>query len=262
MNRPLGKRQKSRLEAHLSRGLTKRDQPLMQACFDHVMPNSLEMAIEPDLREIVLEGLSGAEAVYQVHRSFKDSALSAISTDLMSDQIKALEQLHDALTIGQGMRAARAAGKLCWLGGKAEYLAFLGQFAETAVSDAQSRSNGGLEHAKTQKAEIGSRDDILTGLIIQAVGAGGTRNGWNSSWLARWMLEHWPTDGLSASELRAGVRVIREWVRARRKTHPADFWIPAGPIPEQEGQVASAGAARCGSIRSNHHESRHPSIAA
>ena len=234
----------------------------MRACLAHVMPNNLEMAIEPELREIVLEGLSGAEAVYQAHRAFGGSALSAITSDLMSDRNKALEQLQDALTTGQMMMAARASGSLCWLGGKAEGLAFLGEVAEKTVSDAQSRSNGGLEHAKKQKAEIGSREDILTGLIIQAVKAAGARNGWNSSWLARWITEHWPSDGPSTSDLRAGVRVISDWVRARRKTHPHDFWIPAGPIPKQEGQVASAGAARCGSTRSNHHESSHPGIAA
>lgn len=262
MNRPLGKRQKSRLEAHLTRGLTQCDQPLMQACLGHVMPNNLEMAIEPDLRQIVVEGLSGAEAVYRVHCSFKDRSLSAICNDLMTDRTKAWEQLHNALTNGQIMAAARAAGNLCWLGGKAEGLAFLGEFAEKAVSDARSRSNGGLEHSKKQTAEIGSREDILTGLISQAVRAGGARNGWNNSWLARWMLEHWPSDGRSASDLRAGLRVISDWVRARRKAHPDDFRISADPILKQEGQIASAGAARCGSTRSKLDESRHTGIAA
>jgi hypothetical protein len=262
VNRPFGKRQKARLESRLSRGSTKRDQPLMRACRAHVLRNNLEVAIEPDFREIVLGGLAGAEAVYQAHRLFEDSALSEISNNLMSAQSKALERLHDALTTGQMMMAARAAGDLSWLGGKAEGLAFFGEFAAKAVSDSQSRSNGGLEHAKKQKAEIDSREDILTGLIIHAVAAAGARNGWNSSWLARWMLKHWPSDGLSASDLRAGVRVISNWVRERRKTHPDDFWIPAGPVPSQEGQAGSVGTARCGSTRSNRHDTRHPSIAA
>lgn len=261
MNRPLGKRQKSSLEAHLARGLTKCDQPLMYACLAHVIPNNLEIAIEPDLREIVFEGLSGAEAVYQAHCSFKDGSLSAICNDLMTDRTRALEQLNNALTNGQIMVAARAAGNLCWLGGKAEGLAFLGEFAEKAVSDARSRSDGGLEHAKKQAANIGSREDILTGLISQAVRAGGARNGWNNSWLARWMLEHWPSDGLSASDLRAGLRVISDWVRARREAHPDDFRIPADPILKQEGQIASAGAARCASRRSKLDDNRQTGIA-
>ena len=262
MNRPLGKRQKSELEAHLSRRLTKRDQPVLSACLGHIMPNSLEMAIEPDLRELMLGGLAGAEAVYEAYRFFEDSALAEIISKIMSERDAALEQLHDALATGQMMLAACAAGDLSRLGGKAEGLIFFGKFAENAVSDSQSRSSGGLERAKEQKAEIRVREGILTILIVDAVAAGGARNGWNSSWLARWMLEHWPSDGLSALNRRAGVRVIRDWVTARRKTHPDDFWIPAGSIPKQEGQVASTGATRCGSTRSQHNESHHPGVAA
>lgn len=70
----------------------------MRACATYVMPCNLEMAIEPDLREMVLQGLAGAEAVHQAHRMFEGSALSGIGADLLIERDEALGRLSDEMT--------------------------------------------------------------------------------------------------------------------------------------------------------------------
>lgn len=240
MSRPLGKRQREELEAHFSRPLIPRDQPLMRACATYVMPCNLEMAIEPDLREMVLQGLAGAEAVHQAHRMFEGSALSGIGADLLIERDEALGRLHAALTAGQIMTAARAASDLSWLGGKAEWLAFLGESAENDASRIQACKLGGSnsEKVKQQRDKIGRRDKILTALLPKALAAGDWRHASNTSHLADWMRARWPSD---SPDPKPGERVIANWIRDRRKTHPDDFWNPAGPIPNQEDHGVRVG---------------------
>jgi len=262
VNRPLGKRQRDRLEAHLSRGTSPRGQPLVRACWAEVML-SQEITSDPDLRETLITGLAGAEDVYQAHRLFLGTVLAEMASGLMIARDEALERLSAALAARRLMAAARAASDLSELGGKAQGLVLFSEFARRAAAHAQSASEGGSnsEKVKQQRDKIRRRDSILTTLLPRALSVGGGHRAMNTSRLAQWMLDHWPRDGPSASDLKAGVRVVSDWVRARRKINPDDFWNLAGPLPKQEGQVVSAGPPRGGSTRSNNHESRHPGIA-
>lgn len=215
MTRPLGKKQKEALEAYFSRPLIRRDQPLIQECLAQVMFRSRE--IEPDLREMVLQGLAGAETVHQAHRMFEDSALSDIGAALLVERDDGLQRLLEALTTGQTTIAARAAFDLHGLGCKAEGLAFLSESAVAAVRDSQSRSDGGKnsEKVQQQRNKIRHREEILSDLLPNALAAAGEKRSSNASHLAGWMLRHWPKGGPSSQELEAGERTVRDWVKTQ-----------------------------------------------
>lgn len=180
---------------------------------------------------MVFKALVDARLVYQLERELDGTAISEIASDLKNQMDEVLAQLHGALTTGQTMKTAKAAAILQGFGGQALGLSCGSELVEKAIQAHRSHSGGGERSARNQQPRIHTRGQILASQLPRALAAGDGRHAENDSWLASWILSHWPSDGPCAIEMKAGERVVRNWLKARRKSHPDDFWNPGGPIP-------------------------------